>query len=289
MSVATKVEHLRHEAKRVGQTPRAFDNWLPLLREMAAERLGRGRGSELTFRTKAGPTLTVPNVPGARLPLYEQYADDCYRLREFLAPFRGRPLQVLDVGSHIGSFATNVATLHPQARIECYEPSPESARYLRRNVEQNGLTDRIRVHEYALADAEGTALLDDNDGGSVHNGLMRAEHRLVEGQDALTDRHAVEVRTTTWARAVAQSPAPPQLVKMDCEGGEYALVYGSAPQLWDSVTHVVMEYHPVEGESWEKLREWFADAGLQVVRHESDRPGLGTAWLTRPANDRKDG
>jgi len=290
MSVTSKVEKLRHEAKRVGQTTRTFDNWGLLLKEMAAARVGRG-SAELTFRTKAGPRLTVPNVPGARLPLYEQYADDCYRLHEFLAPFRGRPLQVLDVGSHIGSFATNVAALHPTAWIECYEPSPESARYLRRNVEQNGLAGRVRVHEYALADAEGSALLDDNDGGSVHNGLMRSDRRLVDGTDAVHERHAVAVRTTTFDSAVAAAPAPPQLVKMDCEGGEYALVYASSRASWSAVTHVVMEYHPVEGEAWDKLRSWFADIGLHVVRHESDRPGLGTAWLTRgeaPAPHSKD-
>jgi FkbM family methyltransferase len=181
-----------------------------------------------------------------------------------------------------------VATLHPQSRLECFEPSAETARYLRRNVEQNGLGERINVHEVALADKEGTALLDDNDGGSVHNGLIQQDRRLVDGVDALGRRHAVEVPTTTFDAAVAAAPAPPDVVKMDCEGGEYALVYGSAPELWESVTHVVMEYHPVEGESWEKLRAWFADAGLHVVRHESDRPGLGTAWLTRRATDRKD-
>jgi hypothetical protein len=68
---------------------------------------------------------------------------------------------------------------------------------------------------------------------------------------------------------------------MDCEGGEYGLVYASSPQNWASVQRVVMEYHPVEGETWDKLRDWFAGIGLQVVREKSENPGLGTAWLAR--------
>jgi FkbM family methyltransferase len=288
MSLATKAHDLRHEVKRVTQAPRTFTNWRPLLGQMAAARLGRG-APELTFRTKAGPTLTCPNIPGARLPLYEQYADDCYRLREFLAPLQGRPLQVFDVGAHIGSFATNVAALHSQSRIECFEPSARSAEYLRRNVEQNGLAARITVHEVALADKEGTALFDDNEGGSVHNGLMRADQRLVDGTDALAERHAVEVPTTTFDKAVSAAPAPPQLVKMDCEGGEYSLVYASSPQSWASVEAVVMEYHPVPGESWDQLRAWLQDVGLDVVRHETHRPGLGTAWLVRRRVDSAEG
>jgi len=271
---------VRYELRRVGQTRRAFVNWPGLLRQMVGERVGRG-GGDLDFVTRRGVRITTPNVPGARLPLYEQFADDAYRLGELLAPLQGGPIQVFDIGAHIGSFAMNVASLHPQSRIECFEPSAETARYLRRNVEQNDLGERINVHEVALADKEGTALLDDNDGGSVHNGLIQEDRRLVDGADALDRRHAVEVPTTTFDAAVAAAPAPPNVVKMDCEGGEYALVYASSESSWASVSHVVMEYHPVPGESWDELRDWFANVGLTVSRHESDGPGLGTAWLVR--------
>jgi FkbM family methyltransferase len=269
-----------YELRRVVQTRRTFTNWPVLLRQMVGKRLGRG-AAELQFVTRTGVRLSCPNVPGARLPLYEQFADDAYRLRDFLAPLKDRPLQLLDIGAHIGAFAVNVATTHPQARVDCYEPSPESARYLRRNIEQNDLGGRVNAHEYALSDAEGTALLDDNDGGSVHNGLVQADRRLVDGADALDRRHAVEVPTTTFDKAVAAAAAPPNVVKMDCEGGEYALVYASSPASWAAVSHVVMEYHPVPGQSWDELSTWFAGVGLTVTDHESDSPGLGTAWLTR--------
>lgn len=280
MGETTGLALVRYELRRVAQTRRAFANWPSLLRGMVGDKLGRGP-AELEFRTRRGVRINCPNVPGARLPLYEQYADDCYRLAELLAPLHDRPLQVFDIGAHIGSFATNVATRHPQARIECFEPSPQSAAYLRRNVEQNGLAGRVAVHQVALAAEEGSALLDDNDGGSVHNGLVRGEGRLVVGSDALAQRHTVEVPTTTFDKAVAAAPAHPQLVKMDCEGGEYALVYASDPQSWADVQAMVIEYHPVAGESWEELRDWLTGVGLRVVRHEAHHPGLGTAWLTR--------
>lgn len=282
MTIVKRLELVRYEAKRVVQTQRTFANWPSLLRDMAGARVGRGT-SELTFQTKRGPRLTCPNVPGARLPLYEQFADDCYRIAWLLGPLADRPLQVIDIGAHIGSFATNLASLNSRTTVACYEPSPESAKYLRLNVEQNALSDRVTVHESALAAATGWALLDDNSGGSVHNGLMRAEHRLVDGDDALDSRTAIKVATATFDQAVADAPAPVDLVKMDCEGGEYALVYGSAPSSWTSVQRIVLEYHPVAGESWAELRDWFAKVGLQVIRHESSGSGLGTAWLSRPA------
>ena len=269
-----------YEARRVGQTVRVFRNWPTLLSDMAGEKVGRS-GNELTFVTRAGARLSCPNVPGARLPMYEQFADDCYDLDWVLGGRRDRPLQVLDVGSHVGAFATNLALSGPGVRIECYEPSPESARYLRRNVEQNGLSGRVRVHEAALSDADGEALLDDNSGGSVHNGLVREDHRLVDGSDALGSRATVAVTTRTFDAAVGDAPAPFDVVKMDCEGGEYALVKASTPANWASVQRIVMEYHPVAGESWDELRSYFERLGFEVVREKSEDPGLGTAWLER--------
>ena len=275
-----RVARARYDLRRVAQTPRTFANWPTLLGQMLGERIGHGP-ERLEFVTRSGARLSCPNVPGARLPLYEQWADDSYRVAELLAPLQGRPIQVLDIGAHVGSFAINVATRHPGARVECYEPSAQSAEYLRRNIAANGLDERVIAHEAALADREGTALLDDNAAGSVHNGLVQDDGRLVAGAENLDRRHRVAVRTTTFDAAVAAAPSPPDIVKMDCEGGEYALVYASSPQSWASVSHVVMEYHPVAGQSWDELRSWLGRAGLTVARHQPIAPGLGTAWLVR--------
>lgn len=271
---------IAYEARRVAQTHRTFANWPTLLRQMVGQRVGRGADT-LTFVTRGGVRMDSPNVPGARLPMYEQFADDCYDVHWVLGVRGEEPLQVLDVGSHVGAFATNLATTRADVRVECYEPSPESARFLRRNVAQNGVADRVAVHECALAAEAGSALLDDNSGGSVHNGLVREAHRLVAGDDSPGARATISVRTTTLDRAVADAPAPFDVVKMDCEGGEYELVYASSKDSWASVQRVVMEYHPVEDQSWDELRTWLTGVGLHVVRHRSDSPGLGTAWLAR--------
>ncbi|MGH8961042.1 MAG: FkbM family methyltransferase [Jatrophihabitantaceae bacterium] len=280
MSQLTGLPLARYEARRVAQTRRAFANWPELLRGLAGEKVGRS-GDTLTFVTRTGVRLTCPNVPGARLPMYEQFADDCYDLAWVLGTRLDHPLQVLDVGSHVGAFATNLATARDDVRVECYEPSPDTARYLQDNVDQNCLSARVHVYEKAMAGAEGSALLDDNSGASVHNGLVRQDHRLVDGDDAPGRRATISVATTTFDKAVADAPAPLDVVKLDCEGGEYELVYASSTASWASVQRVVMEYHPVESESWDELRAWFADVGLHAVRHESDSPGLGTAWLER--------
>ena len=144
----SKPQLVAYKLRRVAQTWQTFENWPSLLGEMGREVVGKG-SQTLTFRTRDGLTLSCPNIPGARLPLYEQFADDCYDMKWLLDPFQGRDIHVLDIGAHIGAFSCRLASMHPGAHVDSFEPSPDTLSYLRRNVEQNRLGDRVRVHGQA--------------------------------------------------------------------------------------------------------------------------------------------
>lgn len=272
----TKVGKAVYEARRVAQTPRTFTNWPELLSGLVREKLGRGPDT-LTFETRSGQRITAPNVPGARLPAYEQYAEDGYRLDWFLGPLRGRAFHAFDVGAHVGTFACHLAEVAPQATLTCFEPSGETAGYLRRNVEQNGLAARVDVVEAALAGESGWALFAEHGNASVHSGLVE-DHPV---DDPHAGGTTVKVQTLSWDDAIAQAPGPVVFVKLDCEGGEYQLAYRSSPASWATVERVVLEYHDTPGESWADLRAWFASVGLHVVAQRAERADLGTAWLAR--------
>lgn len=269
-----RIRQTGHDVRRVVQTPRTFENWRELLAGMARERFGTGPQT-ITFRTRSGRQLTCPNVAGARLPAYEQFAEDSYRLSWFLGPLLDRPIHALDVGAHVGTFACRLAELHPAATITCYEPSAETAGYLARNIEENHFGDRITIEQAALTGETGWASFDDQGSASVHSSLLR--------DGAATIGSVTRVRTLSWDDVVAASPTPIEFVKLDCEGGEYELTAKSSPGTWDTVQRVVLEYHEVPGGSWADLRAWFAGIGLHLVHQESTRRNLGLAWLARDA------
>ena len=272
----TRASKVLYEARRVAQTPRAFANWPSLLSGLVREKVGRGPDT-LTFETRSGQRVTSPNVPGARLPAYEQYAEEGYRLDWFLGSLKDQPMHALDVGAHVGTFACHLAEVHPTATITCFEPSSGTARYLQRNIDQNGLTRRISVVEAALTGETGFAMFDDHGGASVHSGLVD-DHPVDDPHSAGTK---VQVRTLGFDDAVAAAPAPVTFVKLDCEGGEYQMAYRSSPASWATVERVVLEYHDIPGESWADLRAWFAGVGLHLVAQKSERADLGLAWLSR--------
>lgn len=252
--------------------PGAFTNWMTVLSDMGRERVGLGPET-LRFATRSGLHISCPNQRGARVPIYEIFAEDCYRLEWFLGPLMVRPLNVIDIGGQVGTFACWLAHIQPQATITSFEPSPVTVQFLRRNIAQNDLEDRITVVERAMAATSGWAEFADNGGGSGTNGLVSAGH-------SVDDRPPIKVQTVTFDEVVASASSPIDFVKIDCEGGEYDLVLASSPQSWESVQRVVLEYHPVAGHEWPELMDWFERAGLRVEA-ESSAGGYGTVWLSR--------
>ncbi len=290
MSLVARRDSVQYELRRIAQTPKAFQNWPELLAEMGRQRVvGRKASAELTFVTRSGVRVSCPNRPGARLAVFEQFAEDCYDISRFLGRLTQRPIHVLDIGAHIGAFALHLAFVNAQATVDCYEPSGNTAKFLRKNVADNRLDTRIRVFESALSAELGWAVFEDNGAASVHNGLVRADSRLVPHHAADTPGVATRVPTGTFDGAIAVAPTPVRFVKMDCEGGEYDLVYASSPLSWASVERIVMEHHPVTGHKWNELRAWFERVGLRVVAHRAERTELGTAWLSRDSSVRAGG
>jgi FkbM family methyltransferase len=260
----------KYWARRLIQTPRTFRNWAPIMRDMALGRAGKGP-DKLSFQTRSGVRIETPNRPGARVPVYEIFAEDCYRFEWLLGSLIERPIQVIDIGGHVGTFSCRLTQLHPAASVLAFEPSETTARFLRRNLELNAVADRVTVFQGALAATSGHAVFADNGAGSGLNGLAAAGH---------SSGVATDVRTVSFDDAVAMPPAPVDVVKIDCEGGEYDLVLNSSPHSWDSVQRVVIEYHPVDGHGWPELKAFFAGVGL-LEQDEHGFGGYGCAWLSR--------
>jgi FkbM family methyltransferase len=254
-------------ARRVAQTFK-FRNGPQVLWDLASARTPWPR-AELRFVLPGGGTIVCPNVPGARVPVYELFVEDAYRLDELTAGLRA-DFVALDLGGQVGCFSTALARHSRQARVFTYEASPSTAVWLRRNVAANGLDDRVTTFATAVSDHHGVLEFADNGHGSGLNGLTAPEGSQV-----------VEVPCVTFDEAVASAGEAVDLVKIDTEGAEYSIVLPSAKDSWTSVQKVVLEYHPVAGHSHTELIDFFDALGLRVVRSEPADHELGSLWLSR--------
>ncbi len=256
-------------ARRVRQTLTRFENGPSVLAGIVGRRI-RHQPAELMFRVDDDLSIVCPNLPGARVPVYEVFAEDAYRLEWFTSDLDDP--RVVDIGGHIGCFALAIARLHAGGRVEAFEASPSTAAFTRRNMAINGFDDRVTVHQTAVSSSSGTLRFADNAGGSGLNGLTAPE-----------GTPTIEVPAITFVEALATAGGPVDVVKIDTEGGEYDIVLGSDPSDWSDVQRVVMEFHPVDGHSWDELHTFFSKAGLEVVHQELalDTDRLGTVWLSR--------
>ena len=165
-------------------------------------------------------------------------------------------LPVLDVGAHIGVFTLYARALSPLARIHALEPEAENFALLRRNVAANQL-ENVKLHQVALAGTTGRGRL-----------LLEADsinHRLARGADesgAAGERAVATFRLGDFLDS-ACIPAV-GLLKMDIEGGEYAVLEGLEEPDFARLRHIFLEYHDLSDRRHRELDELLRRSGFSV-------------------------
>lgn len=138
---------------------------------------------------------------------------------------------ILDCGSNIGMSVLYFARRYPAAAITCFEADPVKARLLARNVEQNGLSNRVTVIAKAVGGADGVAAFhhDARDPGSLTSSLVR-EHR-----------DSIDVSVTTLSPHVGDAV---DILKLDVEGSELDVLRElAASEALERVRQLLVEVH----------------------------------------------
>jgi FkbM family methyltransferase len=223
---------------------------------------------EIRFRD--GRTMTLRSSTEDRRVFLHVFARDEYRLGWL---DRAGADTVIDVGAHVGIFASRTA--HLARRVVSFEPSPATLSLLLANV--RGLPN-VTVVPKAVSDRRGTA--------TIHVLPEPSGNSLFPGPDSAgTEQVAVE--TLSLADVFAEHAVDRcDLLKLDCEGAEYPIVFGAPREIWGRVRRVAMEYHRVEGAppAWcaEGLRDWLREAGHEVhVEPRGHHPGKGLLFSTQ--------
>lgn len=127
----------------------------------------------------------------------------------------------LDIGANIGT-QTIYAMLSGRFRgVIAIEPEPRNIGLLRRNIELNGLTDRVHIIEAAAGAANGTADL-------IRDAENFGGHSIDPGQP-LKRADSIKVRTCTIDSVLAGLDIPASDVSMafvDVEGYEFEVLKG---------------------------------------------------------------
>ncbi len=188
------------------------------------------------------------------------------KLTPFVARLR-RGMTVWDIGANVGLYTLPSArAVEPTGHVVAFEPMPRNLGFLRRHLTLNGLEDVV-VCDVAVSDATGTL-------------------KMAEG-DSPSEFHAdaggsVEVRAVTLDDWLSESGAPPpDVVKIDVEGSDDAVLRGGARSFAKYRPAIYLALH---GERQRRAcRDLLASWDYEVTSLEPELvPDLSSEWLAEP-------
>ena len=146
------------------------------------------------------------------------FFDDCYRLRELPRNLNS----VVDVGGNVGLFSLVARHHFPGAKIFAYEPNPFIGSYIRQNLSKLS----VEIHQEEVGARQGSIKLNLG-GNSLHS--------------TVTEDPEGEIPMVDFDTVVDRAGGTIDLLKLDCEGGEWDILESSASI--EKVKNLAMEFH----------------------------------------------
>jgi FkbM family methyltransferase len=194
-------------------------------------KFGFSNSESLTFKALNNIIIEVP------IRLYHEFKEifmeGCYS-RGILVEVPAKPV-IIDIGANIGLFALFAASKFPGAEIFSYEPIPVNFKQLKRNQGLNEKTG-IKCFQKAVSGAAGEIELhfDSSDSFTTSASIAKDENQ--------SDK--IRVESVTLADIFKDNNiAHCDLLKIDCEGAEYDLLYNCPLQYFSLITQMVVEVH----------------------------------------------
>jgi FkbM family methyltransferase len=158
---------------------------------------------------------------------------------EYYLPPALRPEVILDIGSNIGASILFFREKFPMARIYGFEPNPDTFRVLQKNVAS---LPAVEIFNYGLgaADATVSVLFDGADFSRFMAKPGGAEWSGPLAPTGCQIKHAGDVM-----KHLGVSKA--DLIKIDCEGGEYDVLTALPPDFLRQSQWIVGEMHDDSG------------------------------------------
>jgi FkbM family methyltransferase len=164
-----------------------------------------------------------------------------------------RPGEVVyDVGAHVGTMALGAGRLVGDlGRVVAFDGDPENVERLQRNSARNGLDAHLQVVHAAVWSRTIA------DGIPFRRGTTVKSHGGVEADGngpVLARGEIINVPAITLDDFVAAGGPPPQLVKVDVEGGEYEVLRGGARLFATQRPLIIAEIH--HEQAAEQITAW---------------------------------
>jgi FkbM family methyltransferase len=167
---------------------------------------------------------------------------------------------IIDIGANIGTFSL-FAALEGAKKVVAIEPAREAYETFERSISANSLQDVVLPVAAAVTR---------HDGNKVHFPTQSSPNNT-----AAKKEHSIAVNTISLATLIQiHFTAPIDLLKIDCEGGEYDILYNTPDNTLKQVKQIRMELHGAAKDK-QALLHHLQQKGFRLDSYQHDN-----AWLT---------
>jgi FkbM family methyltransferase len=193
-----------------------------------------------------------------------------------LPPY-GENWTIIDIGAGLGDFSVCAAWRHPDRKIAAFEPFRESFGLLQENLRLNGIRN-VQAFPLAVGARSGPMQLQTVTGVAVRHSTAAP---ATPGPAA-----SLPVEGVTLAQAMEKAGfARCNLLKVDCEGGEYDIFFQTPEETLRKIDRIAMEYHDgCTPHSHTELADFLRGHGFSVtLRNNPVHPNIGFLSAVRSA------
>lgn len=192
---------------------------------------------------------------------------------------------VIDIGAHVGIYSL-YATQSPGTKVFAFEPVPENFFLLRENIQQNGLGERIFSFPVAVSSKTETARIYLRSNASGLHSTIPIESASF--QTTYKERQKgtfIEVSSISLRDIFDQyNVRQCDVLKMDCEGSEYDILYAFPDEYFNRIRSIRLEYHDYSQDRKYRgraLLSFLEHKGFTIKKVSTQSSYQGTLWIEK--------
>lgn len=215
---------------------------------------------------KGGLKLKVPNDLISAFD--EVFLREVYRLDGRISS--NSPV-IIDIGANVGYFSLYAYKEFSKAKIVAFEPFPPNFELLEDHKQRNKLND-LTLDKRAVSGTDSMLKINYNPDVSFSVGASMVER---EGSSSTLEIPAITLNELFSEYDVKHC----DLLKIDCEGAEYSILFNSSNEVFQRVDNIVIEMHdwvPKEEGTPEQLISFLEERDFIV-----DFKSNGMLWATK--------
>ncbi|MHA2105420.1 MAG: FkbM family methyltransferase [Candidatus Hodarchaeales archaeon] len=160
---------------------------------------------------------------------------------------------IVDIGANIGVYSVYASLMGKNNKIFAYEPVIDNFNVLQENIQLNNSEENIVAFNLGVSSQKEKRKLF----------LIDAvEHTLIEKNET---QNFIEIECVSLNDIIEENNLPKiDLLKMDCEGAEYEILYNTAKENLQKIQEIRMEFHVVKDHDVHSLAKYLEENGFKV-------------------------